>query len=284
MTTILIVLIVLFAIVLLLALIPLVQSRRLTARRVATMRSMERSRGSKVITLIHRLETITLIGIPLRRYIDIEDSEQLLQAIRLTPAEKPIDLVVHTPGGAVLAAEQIARALKRHAGKVTVFVPHYAMSGGTMVALAAGEVVMDPDAVLGPVDPQLGRVPGGFFPAASIVKALETDNPNRDDETLILGDMARKALEEIHDTVYFLVKDRMPEDKAKALAELLSCGRWTHDHPIGFDQAKSLGFPVSDKMPPEVHRLMELYPQTGRRRRSVEFLPEPNVPRTPPRR
>jgi len=45
---------------------------------------------------------------------------------------------------------------------VTVFVPHYAMSGGTLIALTADEIVMDPNAVLGPVDPQIGNMPAGF--------------------------------------------------------------------------------------------------------------------------
>ena len=113
----------------------------------------------------------------------------------------PIDLLLHTPGGLVLASDQIAYALKRHGGKVTVIVPHYAMSGGTLVALAADEILMDPDAVLGPVDPQLGSLPRGSWPAASILKALEQENPNRDDETLILGDVARKAIDQVRATV-----------------------------------------------------------------------------------
>lgn len=76
-----------------------------------------------MILLIHRQESISLLGIPLSRYITIEDSEQILRAIRLTPDDVPIDLILHTPGGLVLATEQIARALIRHPAKVTVFVP-----------------------------------------------------------------------------------------------------------------------------------------------------------------
>src|SRR2546427_3545955 len=86
----------------------------------------------------------------------------------MTDSHVPIDLVLHTPGGLVLAAVQIARALHEHQGKVTAFVPHYAMSGGTLIALAADEIVMSRHAVLGPVDPQLGQ-----SPAASILKVLE---------------------------------------------------------------------------------------------------------------
>jgi ClpP class serine protease len=260
--------------------VPVFQRRMLQIRRLQGIRNLERQRGSRVITMIHREEAMSFLGIPLRRYIDIEDSEQILRAIRLTPHETPIDIVLHTPGGLVLASEQIACALKRHPGKVTIFIPHYAMSGGTLVALAADEIVMDPDAVLGPVDPQMGTPGGGFYAAASVLNALEHPNPNRDDQTLILGDVARKAITQVYDTVFCLVKDRMAEDKARALALTLSDCRWTHDYPISPEQAKELGMPVSHDMPRDVYALMDLYPQSGLRRPSVEFIPGPYLPPT----
>jgi ClpP class serine protease len=224
--------------------------------------------------MIHRQETVSLLGIPFRRFIDIEDSEQILRAIRMTPADMPIDLILHTPGGLVLASDQIAYALRRHPGRVTVIVPHYAMSGGTLVALAADEILMDPDAVLGPVDPQLGSPLRGAWPAASIIAALEQPNPNRDDETLILGDIARKAVAQVRDTVVELVRDRMPAE-AEQLATTLSEGQWTHDFPIRLEQATQLGLPVSDAVPEGVYALMERYQRRTQRRPSVEFIPVP---------
>lgn len=124
-----------------LTVIPVIRQQRLQTQRWRLIRRIERARRSRVITLIHRQELISLLGIPLTRYISIEDSEHVLQAIRLTPPDMPIDLILHTPGGLVLAAEQIARALQRHPAKVTVLVPHYAMSGGTMICLAADEII-----------------------------------------------------------------------------------------------------------------------------------------------
>jgi ClpP class serine protease len=239
------------------------------------IRRLEHDRGSRVITLIHRQETVSLLGLPFGRYIDIDDSEQLLRAIRMTPPDMPIDLLLHTPGGLVLASDQIAYALQRHGGKITVVVPHYAMSGGTLVALAADEILMDPDAVLGPVDPQLGSLPRGSWPAASILKALEQDNPNRDDETLILGDVARKAVDQVRATVRELLDGRMPGDEADKLAAQLSEGRWTHDYPIRLEEARRLGLPVSDAVPELVYELMTLYPRRSQRRPSVEFIPTP---------
>ena len=259
-------------------LIPYLQKRRIVGNRLAAIRFIEKKRRSRVITIIHRQETMTLLGFPIYRYIDIEDSEQVLRAIRLTPREMPLDLVLHTPGGLVLASEQIACALKRHPGKVTVFVPHYAMSGGTLIALAAAEIMMDPDAVLGPIDPQLGTQQGGYYPAASVLSALKEPNPNRDDQTLIMGDMAKKAMDQVYEVVYALIKEKMPEEKARELAKKLSDGHWTHDYPISFGQLKEMGLPVNSQLPPAVYELMDLYPQSGLRRPSVEFIPTPYLP------
>jgi ClpP class serine protease len=148
-----------------------------------------------------------------------------------------LDLVLHTPGGLVLAATQIAEAVNKHKGKVTVFVPHYAMSGGTLIALAADEIVMSDHAVLGPVVPQLGQQP-----AASILKALH-QKPVADveDQTLILADQAEKAIFQVKEQVHRL----LAENHSAELANLLSSGTWTHDYPITYDRALGLGLHVS---------------------------------------
>lgn len=253
---------------------PVIQMKALQQQRYFFIRSLERKRGSRVIVLIHRQEEMSFFGFPIARYINIEDSEKILRAIHLTNKNIPIDLILHTPGGIVLAAEQIARAVKKHPAKVTVFIPHYSMSGGSLIALAADEVVMDPNAVIGPVDPQIGTL-HSQYPAASVLKALEIPNPNRNDETLILGDIARKAINQVYQVVYDLVKDKADEERAKKLAEILSTGVWTHDFPITVELAQELGLPVRIGIPQEIYNLMELYPQTQQNRPSVEFIPGP---------
>jgi len=252
---------------------PAVQMKMLEAARLNLMRSLEKKRGSRIITLIHRQETMALLGFPLLRYISIEDSEAVLRAIKLTSDDVPIDLILHTPGGLVLASEQITRALIRHPAKVTVFVPHYAMSGGTLLALAADEIVMDENAVLGPVDPQLGQEA-----AASILTVIEQKDINEiDDKTLISADLARKAISQVKNTVREILthNSRVDATKADELAELLATGTWTHDYPITVEEARELGLPVSTEMPEEVYKLMNLYRQAVQRRPSVSYIPVP---------
>lgn len=254
-----------------LILVPLLQQHLTQSRRFKLIERLESQRRSRVITLIHRQEMLNLMGLPISRYINIEDSEQILRAIRYTPDNMPIDIILHTPGGLVLAAGQIALALKRHPAKVTVFVPHYAMSGGTMIALAADEIVMDENAVLGPVDPQVGQ-----YPAASILKTVKTKDANDlDDETLILADIAEKALNQVKNFVEELIKDRMPKERAQEIAGLLTAGNWTHDYPITCDMMAQLEIPITCGLPNEINLLMDLFPQSSQRRPSVSYVPIP---------
>lgn len=262
---------IIFALIFLSLILPVVGQRVLQSRRYRGIRKLEQRRGTRVITLIHRQESVSLLGIPLHRFIDVEDSEQVLRAIRLTPDTVPIDLIAHTPGGLVLAAEQIARALHRHPAKVTVIVPHYAMSGGTLLALAADEILMDENAVLGPVDPQIGP-----WPAASILSAIDRKPIERvSDETLMLGDIASKAQVQVKEFVMNVLLDDFPEERADKLATDLSSGQWTHDHPLTIEKLAELGLPVSSELPTEVFALMDLYPQLGRQRPSVQYVPLP---------
>ena len=108
------------------ALQPVIQQRLLVAVRERLISNLEEHRKSRVILVVHRQETMSILGFPAFRCIDVNDSEEVLRVIHLTDQAVPLDIVLHTPGGLVLAA----------------IVPHYAMSGGTLIAMAAKEIVM----------------------------------------------------------------------------------------------------------------------------------------------
>jgi ClpP class serine protease len=250
---------------------PLLRQRMLEAMRVRKISQLEMERKSRVILLVHRQETMRLLGFPIARYIDINDSEDVLRAVQMTDPDVPLDLVLHTPGGLVLAALQIAKAIREHKAKVTVFVPHYAMSGGTLIALAADEIVMCKHSVLGPIDPQLGE-----SPAASLIKVVEEKPVAKiDDQTLIMADVGRKAIAQVKQAASELLDRHLPVEQATALAEKLASGTWTHDYPIWASTAKTLGLPVSTEMPDSVLQLLKLYPQPVRTQSGggVEYLP-----------
>ena len=123
---------------------------------------------------------------------------------------------------------------------------------------------------------------------------LTTKKPEDiDDETLILADVAAKARTQVGAFVAKVLLKHLPKPKATALATTLSDGHWTHDFPITVEMARGLGLPVTTDMPRTVYDLMDLYPQGGRGRPSVLYVPlrpslperdesAPTMPATPP--
>lgn len=251
---------------------PQIMFRWKLLQRYKFIKNLESERKTRVIALIHRQEQLALFGIPLYRFINIEDSEEILRAIRLTPENMPIDIILHTPGGLVLASEQIAMALKEHKAKTTAIIPHYAMSGGSLIALAADEIIMDKNAVMGPVDPQIGQ-----YPAASILNTVNTKYVDElDDETLILADISKKAINQVTEFVYELLKDKLDDDeKAWELAKILSSGKWTHDYPLTVKKLKEMGIKINTDVPQKVYDLFDLYKQPVNQRPSVQYIPVP---------
>jgi len=255
---------------------PHFQYKNLMSARYNLIRKLEAKYKVTVITMIHRQERIAFFNIPVYRFIDIEDSEAVLRAIRNSPSTIPIMLILHTPGGLVLAASQIAQALKRHPSKKIVVIPHYAMSGGTLIALAADEIWMDPNAVIGPLDPQIVSSKGLQLPAPSLLKVvMEKGKDKVSDETLIMADVAKKAIKQMQELIIDLTKDRLGEEKAMELAKKLTEGYYTHDYPITVRHARELGLIVKDEIPKEIYELMNLYPQAQVKRPGIEYLPYP---------
>jgi ClpP class serine protease len=248
---------------------PLAQRQLLASSRRRLLAKIAKKRDATVITLIHRQETFSFFGIPLMRHIDIDDSQGVLRAIRRTKPGRTIEIILHTPGGLVLAASQIAKALRDHEGRVVAVVPHYAMSGGTLIALAADEIVLDTHAALGPIDPQLGQ-----YPAASLVEVSKM--PGRhSDQTLILADVGRKALRQVEALAVELLERHSPPDRARDVARILSTGVWTHDHPLMAPDLEQFQLPVKVGVPSEERALMELYPQPRGREPAVEYVSTP---------
>jgi ClpP class serine protease len=258
---------------------PAVTRQVLLLRRRVALRAISEERDATVITLIHRQESMSLLGIPIVRYIDIEDAEDVLTAIHDTPPGRGIEIILHTPGGMVIAARQIAAALADHDGQVIAVVPHHAMSGGTLIALAADEIRVDSHAALGPVDPQLGQ-----YPAASLIEVAERPG-DHDDETLLMADVGRKALVQVEGFTTRLLQRYMAPQRAREVAGLLASGVWTHDHPLLPPDLQALGLPLRDTIPLAERELMRLYPQPSGRTRAVEYVPGPRAPaRAPARR
>lgn len=227
------------------------EKETILARRSQLIRELEEERGTRVITLIHRKEPWSTDDD--EPEIVLEDSETVLQEVRETPRDKPIDFILHTEGGLAFAADMMAMALKHHPAKVTVMVPFYAMSSGTYMALAADEIMMEKYSILAPVEPQIDEMPANWIIAILKRKPVETIA----DRTILLAERARMEAENASEFVKWLLADKMPEEQAGQVANFLVGGFMASTTPITLDVARAIGLNVTEGVPEKVHQLFE---------------------------
>lgn len=231
------------------------------AWRQRIIEEIEKERGTKVITMIHKKELWTEPGEAPE--IGIEDTETILQKMRKVPPETPVDFIIHTPGGYALAAQMMAMAIKFHPSKVTVMVPFYAMSGGSLMSLAANEIRMEKYSVLGPVDPQI-PTPDGMYPAGSIATLVKTKPiQNITDRMVIMSDIANLEIENAKAFVIWLLQGKMDKEQAERVADFLARGYMSHATPITLDVARALGLNVVEGIPDKVYELFKTFAFTG---------------------
>jgi ClpP class serine protease len=143
------------------------------------------------------------------------------------------------------------------------------MSGGTLIALACDEIVMDPDAALGPLDPQIGDMIRGTFPAHSWIYAAERKGEKANDTTFIMRDISEKALRLMREFVHELLFERMEDEEIQKIIDKLLGAEAVHSLPISAFDAKNLNLPINTDMPDEIHEYMATF---GAVKTGVDYL------------
>jgi hypothetical protein len=105
--------------------------------------------------------------------IDPSDDKYLLELLG-DGAGAPTDLLLETNGGFTDATEKVVSILRDQIGDLRAIIPKRAKSNGTLLALAAREIVLGPASELGPIDPAIALAPDQFVPAQFIVQAAQT--------------------------------------------------------------------------------------------------------------
>ena len=94
-----------------------------------------------------------------------------------------------------------------------------------------------------------------------------------EDDTIILADLAEKAIAQLEDIVAELLDGKLETASIETESKSLTSGVWTHDFAITYRQARELRLPVSTDIPNEILELIALYPQPIMGTPSVEYLP-----------
>ena len=128
---------------------PFAQLTAAVARRRRARSRCERERGTRVLSLVLGTDLIATYGLPVARFETLPLPVELADAIAKTPSGTPIDLLVDMPAGLSFDPQPVAAALEAHQGVATLFVPRRALTGGSLLAHAAGRVALGSGAIVG---------------------------------------------------------------------------------------------------------------------------------------
>jgi len=200
--------------------------------------------------------------------IATEDIQGFMAAMNGLKGQE-LDLILHSPGGSLEAAEQIVNYLRAKYTHIRVIVPQNAMSAATMIACAADVIVMGKQSAIGPIDPQITYPTqhGPFTaPAQALLddfaraKAEVTGNPQvaplwvakMKDYPPGVFSICQDTLTLAKEKVSLWMQQNMFKQDADAKTKGDAIAGWlgdahnhkTHGHPINFDEALARGLRV----------------------------------------
>lgn len=222
------------------------------------LKAYEDTNNTKVIFINHK-KSDGLYGIGFlasQQTLTVHDADQFIDIMRdnAVGEDTDITLIINTPGGSMTAAEIITHSLLTHKGRVSTYIPYYAMSAGTMIALASNEIYMDKNAYCGTVDPQMCG-----FSVTDLIKYCSEYSGS----TSIVGDIARlflkqatASMDRIKDLINRIRNQKSLEFDTDLVVDELVSGKYNHDKPLFAEDMAKILPNVKIGIPSDV---MELY-------------------------
>jgi len=220
------------------------------------VRKIEKAHGTRLFMLLYREERLTVCGIPVHRYPDMNDTGDLVRAIEALPCETKVGLIVNVPSGVRLDTEGLSRAVAKRREYFTVYVPEVARSGAVAVACAASRIVAGPHAVFTALDPIVGGHP------ASVLRRLKEEKgaDGIGDDIALLVHQADRLHDRLRHDLNAMF-EAVPAEQRAPLVDALTDGRWPAEAPVPFDELRDAGFPVVFDLPADIAALMTFYEQ-----------------------
>lgn len=194
--------------------------------------------------------------------INDSDKNAFMATIHGLDRNRGLDLILHTPGGSIAAAESLVDYLRRmFGGDIRAIVPQLAMSAGTMIACSCKEIVLGKQSNLGPIDPQMNGIPanGVLKEFEQAVKEIKADPARVALWQVIIGKYHPSFLQECKNAIdwsktmvkYWLetgmyAGERGARRRAASVVKSLSDydAMKNHGRHVHIDQCKSIGLKV----------------------------------------
>lgn len=223
--------------------------------------SYQDEHDSEVMFIDHFEKSVSVFGSYLygsTTSLDKNDAINFLSKLRGIPSDKDLDIIIHTNGGSLFAAETIINAIFSRKGKVRIHIPYYACSAGTLIALAADEIIMHEHAYIGPIDPQYTM----GISATSISKFDASSSTSWvGDVVQLMKSDSDRSITRVKGLVSKICSSRAIHDNEDDhLCDELASGKYNHDQPIFYRdiQEKKLLKNISIDIDKDIIKIFEM--------------------------
>lgn len=163
-------------------------------------------------------------------------------------------LILQTPGGQVFHSIFISRLFKQYPGNIKTYIPGYAMSGGTLLALSTDELYMNESSCLGPIDPQLGNL-FKFGSAKAWKQIVKKKGKKAEDSTISFDLMGQQITKSMATHLDFLLNDKLDPLHKKNFIKFVTSGEVEHGHNLIPMDLRGFGFDIKP-IPEDINNLL----------------------------
>jgi len=217
----------------------------------------QESHNSSVIIIADNLNSIS--GEYYHSIDSTRDAKRFSNYLCKLDSSKELHVIIHTNGGDTYNAKIMLDALVNFKGKKIFYVPHKALSSGTMLLLPADEIHMCLNAYVSPIDTQITISETNINQLPIPVEILkDCKNINPDNLVFELNvKMAERDFYADHKMLEGVLKKFDTNRRKKIITNFLHT-KLPHSYPISLSEAREFGLSISTGVPPKILEIFNL--------------------------
>lgn len=206
--------------------------------------------GNRNVVMIKHTQS----GLFNQSMIDQDTLRQLSQVMNKMEG-KPFDLILHTPGGDIFSSLAISRLIKQYPAPIRAVIPLYSMSGGSLLALSTKELLMTPNASLGPIDPQLGSL-FRYGSARAWEKIVQFKGKKAEDQSISFAMMGKQYTKSIQTHLRNIIDFDLSSKQKEKMIKFLTDGNIEHAYPLTAVDLEKFGIEAKIIKSPEYLKVL----------------------------
>lgn len=191
--------------------------------------------------------------------IDINDYKSFLKWYKQCSRNKNLDIILNTNGGDAFSSDIVWNCLMNHQGRINVYIPRYAMSAGSFLALCGNTIYMNYYACMGPIDPIL-CFEHDDYSYMDIKKLIDEKGTDEVKDEYLLGLFSGKkiyddGIENCTEIIH--KKHEYVKNKSQLINAFASGQNYHHDKIFNTEFLKRLGLKINLNFPPQIQHIFD---------------------------